>query len=86
MNLDERIEAEIVKYGYGVDSQGYDEGREEAQAAVKQLIRDVLEYVKPERELAGILVDGKPIKADILITNNNRIIDEMEAKQKELGL
>jgi hypothetical protein len=70
MNLDERID-EIV------DPADFTTG-----AAIKQLIRDVLEYVKPE-------------KVDINFANHgdsaynygiNDAIESMEAKAKELGL
>lgn len=58
------------------------EGMDDQISEVKQLIIDVLEYVKPSR--APIREDGEltmGYNAGFMVA-----VDEMEAKQRELGL
>lgn len=57
---------------------------------IKQLIRDVLEEVKPERlDLMQLLKGAKETHVDQIhqmVTTRNELVGEMEAKIKELGL
>lgn len=79
MNLDERIH-EIHLAAYDFDSGKF--AIDQAARSVKQLITDVLEYVKPKRD---------PVREDKEVTMGYNAgfivaVDEMEAKQRELGL
>lgn len=88
MNLDKQIKKAV--YGITVtDNMGHLPDRTEL---VKQLISEVLEYVKPKRidhypNIEKITVDsGVVVTREGLYYGNKRAIDEMEAKIKELGL
>jgi hypothetical protein len=72
MNLDERIELFNV-----ATRNGYTTTLDVFAPEVKQLIRDVLDYVEPERDV----VSG----TDYSVGRNN-CITEMQAKRKELAL
>jgi hypothetical protein len=81
MNIDERIAA-IKVPGYDGAIHTSDTSLSEKSDEVKQLIRDVLAEVKPERIANEEITDYKRRNA----TTRNNVLDEMEAKIKELGL
>lgn len=89
MNLDERIDAtpgsEIILSEYDGTS-FVAEHLKDNRESIKQLIRDVLEHVKPEH-----LVDSKVkgyYEGNIMheAWKYNQAVKDMEAKIKELGL
>lgn len=93
INVDERIRlvaTELFNDGHSHCDKDYcDMYLADAQyEPIKQLIRDVLEYVKPERLDAELV---PPFTMERLTAHANKhirskAIDEMEAKAKELGL
>jgi len=86
MNLDERIDALeamsefISEHGGGTD--GYTK-LDAAANEIKQLIRDVLEYVTPDHVQDCAHIDGNHESRAI---GFNKAVTEMEEKQRELGL
>lgn len=74
MNLDERIQKMFD------NETGH--GREMAY----KLIREVLEYVKPDRKAFQMAVKANSAMWGAQIDAHNDTIDEMEARIKELGL
>lgn len=78
MNLDERIEEIVRKHNWEPTNFRHirELNNEGAVEAFKQLLRDVLEYVKPEYN---------PTHPDYNF-NFEKCLNEMEAKIKELGL
>lgn len=85
MNLDERINEAC---GMTLDSEVNQHWREITQPAVKQLIRDVLEYVKPEVKIPLLkFTRHEPVAVDPSYRKGfEDALDSMEAKVKELGL
>ena len=80
-NIDERIEEVLMAHSCDIDDLEFDEPKEK----LKQLIRDVLEEVKPksrEEYRPGKTTDGQMMQ----VHGWNRAIKVIESKQKELGL
>lgn len=80
MNIDKRIEE--LRPAFNHDTYP------SVSEGIKQLIRDVIEYVKPERRLT-LEERGLPHYRDEEYWYNkgrNEVIDGIKAKQKELGL
>ncbi len=81
MNLDKRIN-QITKHANDFYPKAIKSG--ETNKDIKQLIKEVLEYVKPERVDKFKLID--PYDNPDNLEGFNNATDEMEAKIKELGL
>lgn len=79
MNMEERIGA-AVQACWGQAE--WQDGSTEGADAIKQLLRDVLEEVKPER--AGMSVLNEYDRGYTIARNT--AIDEMESNVKRLGL
>jgi hypothetical protein len=77
MNIDERID-NFETMPVGMEFFGA------SRTEIKQLIRDVLEYVKPE-PIDVKMAFGMDVKSHTA-AGRNQAIRYMEAKQKELGL
>lgn len=83
MNLDDRIEKIVINPPVSGYEWAYDtEDGEEQKNDIKQLIRDVLNEVKPLHLDRSVLDDyGRGYSV-----GGNTILDEIEHEMKELGL
>lgn len=92
-NIDERIDGCINLRGFGTTSQMVYEFRQ--KESIKQLLRDVLEYVKPSKRNAPELTPPEAVLTHETLQHAvsrcmnagyDNAIDKMDAKAKELRL
>lgn len=92
LNIDERIRSKLtdILESHGVGEPDYHVSLDGPEvAAIKQLLRDFYEYVKPSRPTFQYDDTGFPLgdsMNDHVIYGANKAIDEMDTKSKECGL